>query len=81
MYDLGNCMNSAGLKPIAVRLRMYDFGKRKNSVGLKPKAELRKDAKAPSIPISNLSINWLIFSIWIKESLLPIQHLFCMRAL
>jgi hypothetical protein len=30
---------------------MYDLGKCKNSVGLKPKAELRKDAKAPSYNI------------------------------
>ena len=29
---------------------MHDLGNCKNSVGLKPNAELRKDAKAPSIP-------------------------------
>ena len=31
---------------------MLDLGNCKNSVGLKPNAELRKDAKAPSIPKS-----------------------------
>jgi hypothetical protein len=41
---------------------MNDFGNCKNSVGLKPNAEWKKDAKAPSIPISNLSINWLNFN-------------------
>ena len=35
---------------------MNVFGNHKNSVGLKPNAEWKKDAKAPSIPISNLSI-------------------------
>ena len=44
------------LKSISVKEKMNDFGNCKNSVGLKPNAEWKKDAKAPSIPISNLSI-------------------------
>ena len=124
MYDLGNCKNSVGLKPIAVRLSanslrcsfsgarsqalpgnvfrggsatyelnrrqsrqehvprqslgtstMYDLGNCKNSVGLKPNAELRKDAKAPSIPKSILSINCLFISTLMKDIVLPIQCL------
>jgi len=47
--------------------KMIYFGKSKNSVGLKPNAEWKKDAKAPSIPLSKLSINWLFVSIWIKS--------------
>jgi hypothetical protein len=70
-----------GLKTKSVKEKMNDLDNCKNSVGLKPNAEWKKDAKAPSIPISNSSINGLIISIWIKEYLLPIQHLFCMRAL
>ena len=66
---------------MTVRKINYDFGNRKNSVGLKPKAKWKKDAKAPSIPISNLSINWLIISIWIKYCLIPIKTICCLRAL
>jgi hypothetical protein len=40
MYSLGEVNFIQG---------MLDFGNPKNSVGLKPNAELRKDAKAPSI--------------------------------
>jgi len=43
MYSLGEMNFIQG---------MLDFGNPKNSVGLKPNAELRKDAKAPSIPKS-----------------------------
>ena len=43
MYSLGEVNFIQG---------MHDFGNPKNSVGLKPNAELRKDAKAPSIPKS-----------------------------
>ena len=43
MYSLGEVNFIQG---------MLDFGNPKNSVGLKPNAELRKDAKAPSIPKS-----------------------------
>jgi len=45
MYSLGEVNFIQG---------MHDFGNPKNSVGLKPnaEAELRKDAKAPSIPKS-----------------------------
>ena len=43
MYSLGEMNFIQG---------MLDLGNCKNSVGLKPNAELRKDAKAPSIPKS-----------------------------
>ena len=43
MYSLGEVNFIQG---------MLDLGNCKNSVGLKPNAELRKDAKAPSIPKS-----------------------------
>ena len=43
MYSLGEVKFIQG---------MLDLGNCKNSVGLKPNAELRKDAKAPSIPKS-----------------------------
>ena len=43
MYSLGEVNFIQG---------MHDLGNCKNSVGLKPNAELRKDAKAPSIPKS-----------------------------
>ena len=43
MYSLGEVNFIQG---------MLNFGNCKNSVGLKPNAELRKDAKAPSIPKS-----------------------------
>jgi len=43
MYSLGEMNFIQG---------MHDLGNCKNSVGLKPNAELRKDAKAPSIPKS-----------------------------
>jgi hypothetical protein len=55
--------------------KKYDLGNCKNSVGLKPNAELRKDAKAPSIPKSILSINCLFISTLMKDIVLPIQCL------
>ena len=72
MYSLGEVNFIQG---------MHDLGNCKNSVGLKPNAELRKDAKAPSIPKSSLLINCLFISKLTKIMIFLIQYLCCMRAL
>ena len=61
--------------------KMFDLGNCKNSVGLKPNAEWKKDAKAPSIPISRLSKNQMFISILIKYSLILMKSLCPLRAL
>jgi len=63
MYSLGEVNFIQG---------MLDLGNCKNSVGLKPNAELRKDAKAPSIPKSELLINCLFISKLMKIMIFPI---------
>jgi hypothetical protein len=48
-----------GFNPTLVCCQKVCIRLSKISVGLKPNAELRKDAKVPSIPISKLSKKWL----------------------
>ena len=78
-YCIGRGLCAIKVSKSSLKLRYYQLIAVKHEL---IKLSTGSTFKAISIhDISNSSINWFIIPIWIKEYLLPIQHLFCMRAL